>query len=41
MTGRKLMYLFGFALFAFASASSGLASNLPQLIGFRGLQGIV
>ena len=40
MTGRKLMYLFEFALFAFASASSGLASNLPQLIGLRVLQGI-
>src|SRR5438874_5965059 len=40
MTGRKLMYLFGFALFAFASASSGLASNLTQLIGLRVLQGL-
>jgi EmrB/QacA subfamily drug resistance transporter len=40
ITGRKLMYLTGFALFALASALCGLTSDLIQLIAFRALQGV-
>jgi len=39
-TGRKVMYLSGFALFTIASALCGLASDLAQLIAFRILLGI-
>jgi MFS family permease len=40
MGGRKLLYLGGFALFAFWSAMCGLAPNLYWLIAFRVLQGM-
>jgi EmrB/QacA subfamily drug resistance transporter len=40
MFGRKLLYTGGFLLFVVASASCGLAPNLPVLIAFRVLQGI-
>jgi EmrB/QacA subfamily drug resistance transporter len=40
IAGRKLMYLIGFALFAVASLLCGLATDLPQLIAFRVLQGV-
>ena len=40
IAGRKLMYLFGFALFGIASMLCGLAPDLPLLILFRVLQGI-
>jgi EmrB/QacA subfamily drug resistance transporter len=40
MVGRKLLYTGGFLLFVLASASCGLAPNLPVLIAFRVLQGI-
>jgi EmrB/QacA subfamily drug resistance transporter len=40
ITGRKLMYLSGFALFTLASALCGLAMDLTQLIALRVLQGI-
>ena len=36
--GRKLMYLYGFVVFAGASAACGLASTLPVLIGLRVVQ---
>ena len=36
--GRKLMYLYGFAVFTVASAACGLAPGLGALIGFRVLQ---
>ncbi len=36
--GRKLMYLYGFVVFAGASAASGLAPSLPVLIGLRVVQ---
>lgn len=37
-TGRKQMYLYGFALFTAASVACGFAPNLPVLVGFRVLQ---
>jgi EmrB/QacA subfamily drug resistance transporter len=40
MTGRKLMYISGFALFGLFSALCGLAPSLPWLIAFRVLQGL-
>ena len=40
IAGRKVMYLTGFVLFTLASALCGLASDLPQLVAFRVLQGI-
>lgn len=39
-TGRKAMYLYGFALFAVASAACGLAPGLGWLVGFRVLQAV-
>ncbi|MCX3058837.1 MFS transporter [Streptomyces beihaiensis] len=36
--GRKLMYLYGFAVFTLASAACGLAWSLGALVGFRVLQ---
>jgi MFS family permease len=36
--GRKLVYLYGFVVFAGASAASGLAPTLPVLIGLRAVQ---
>ena len=40
ISGRKLMYLLGFAVFAVASLLCGLATSLPELIGFRILLGL-
>jgi EmrB/QacA subfamily drug resistance transporter len=40
MAGRKLMYLFGFALFGLFSAACGFVASLPLLILFRSLQGL-
>ena len=40
VAGRKLMYLSGFALFAFASLLCGLAADLTELIAFRVLLGV-
>ncbi len=39
ITGRKLLYLLGFALFAALSLWCGFASDLPQLIAVRTLLG--
>ncbi|MEU3346235.1 MFS transporter [Streptomyces sp. NPDC006700] len=36
--GRKLLYLYGFAVFTLASAACGLAPSLPALVGFRVVQ---
>ncbi len=36
--GRKLVYLYGFAVFTAASAACGLAPSLPVLIGMRVVQ---
>ena len=36
--GRKLVYLYGFVVFAGASAACGLAPSLPVLIGLRVVQ---
>ncbi len=36
--GRKLVYLYGFGLFAAASAACGLAPGLPALIALRVVQ---
>jgi Major Facilitator Superfamily len=38
--GRKLVYLYGFAVFTAASAACGLAPTLTVLIGFRVLQAV-
>lgn len=38
--GRKPVYFVGTSLFLLGSALSGLSTNMPQLILFRGLQGI-
>ncbi|WP_370155259.1 MFS transporter [Streptacidiphilus sp. EB129] len=38
--GRKLMYLYGFAVFTAASAACGLAPGLLLLVGFRVLQAL-
>lgn len=38
--GRKSMYLISIAVFLVGSALSGAAQNMPELIGFRILQGI-
>jgi EmrB/QacA subfamily drug resistance transporter len=38
--GRRLMFLLGVALFAFASAGGGLATNIHQLIIARSIQGV-
>ena len=40
ISGRKRMYLFGFALFGLTSALCGFAPNLPWLIAFRVGQGV-
>jgi EmrB/QacA subfamily drug resistance transporter len=40
MVGRKLVYIYGFALFTVASALCGLAPTLPALGGFRVLQAL-
>lgn len=39
-TGRKQMYLYGFALFTAASVACGFAPNLGVLVGFRVLQAV-
>ncbi|MFJ5155291.1 MFS transporter [Streptomyces sp. NPDC088353] len=36
--GRKLLYLYGFAVFTLASAACGLAPSLAALVGFRVVQ---
>jgi MFS family permease len=38
--GRKPMLLFGVVVFLCGSALSGLSQTMPELIGFRALQGI-
>jgi EmrB/QacA subfamily drug resistance transporter len=38
--GRRLMFLAGVAIFAFASAGCGVASNIHQLIIARSIQGV-
>lgn len=40
MVGRKLLYTYGFVIFAVGSALCGAASSLGLLIGFRVLQGV-
>jgi EmrB/QacA subfamily drug resistance transporter len=40
MWGRKLLYVYGFALFVVASAACGLAPDLAALCGFRALQAV-
>lgn len=40
MAGRKLLYVYGFGLFAAASAGCALAPNLPALVGLRVVQGV-
>jgi EmrB/QacA subfamily drug resistance transporter len=40
MIGRKLLYTYGFVLFAAASVACGLAPALGWLIGFRALQAL-
>lgn len=40
MLGRKLVYCYGFAVFALGSALCGLAPDLPALIGFRAAQAL-
>ncbi|MGB9112931.1 MAG: MFS transporter, partial [Acidimicrobiales bacterium] len=40
MVGRKLLYVYGFGLFALASAGCALAPNLPALVGLRVVQGV-
>ncbi|MGO4456088.1 MDR family MFS transporter [Streptomyces sp. M-16] len=38
--GRKKLFQYAIVLFLIGSALCGLAQNMPQLIGFRGLQGL-
>ncbi|HEX4726032.1 MAG TPA: MFS transporter [Pseudonocardiaceae bacterium] len=38
--GRKLLYLYGFAVFTLASAACGLAPSLPMLVAFRVVQAV-
>ena len=38
--GRKLLYAYGFAVFAAASAGCALAPNLGALVAFRALEGV-
>ena len=38
--GRKPLLIFGIVMFLVGSALSGLSQDMPQLIAFRGLQGI-
>jgi len=40
MYGRKWFYIGGIAIFLLGSALAGLSSDIGQLIGFRGLQGL-
>jgi MFS family permease len=40
MWGRKLLYVYGFVIFALASALCGLAPDLAALCGFRALQAV-
>ena len=40
MAGRKLLYVYGFVVFAAGSAACGLAPDLAALDGFRVLQGV-
>ena len=40
MWGRKLLYVYGFAIFTFASVLCGLAPGLGALCGFRALQAV-
>jgi EmrB/QacA subfamily drug resistance transporter len=40
MAGRKLLYIYGFALFSLASGLCALAPTLGVLIGLRALQGV-
>lgn len=40
MAGRKLLYVYGFVVFAAGSAACGLAPDLVALDGFRVLQGV-
>ncbi|MEV6604463.1 MFS transporter [Kutzneria sp. NPDC051319] len=38
--GRKLLYLYGFAVFTVASAACGFADSLPLLVGLRVVQAV-
>ena len=38
--GRRRIFMLGVALFSVASAGSGLAQNVPELIGWRAIQGV-
>lgn len=38
--GRKIVFQVAIGLFLIGSALSGIAQNMPQLIGFRGIQGL-
>jgi len=40
MWGRKLLYVYGFLIFTFASVLCGLAPSLAALCGFRALQAV-
>lgn len=40
MAGRKLLYVYGFGVFAVASAACGLAPDLPALVVLRVAQGV-
>jgi len=40
MVGRKPVFMGGIGLFLLGSALSGLSQNMPELITFRGLQGL-
>src|SRR6184192_3848743 len=40
LLGRRLIFIVGVAVFALASAGCGVASNIQQLIGARGIQGV-
>src|SRR5438105_3387616 len=40
LLGRRLIFIIGVAVFAVASMGCGVASNIQQLIGARGIQGV-
>src|SRR5881275_1457163 len=40
LLGRRLIFIVGVAVFALTSAGCGVASNIQQLIGARGIQGV-
>src|SRR5438445_8726830 len=40
LLGRRLIFIVGVAVFAVASMGCGVASNIQQLIGARGIQGV-